>query len=195
MHFMKTFKLTCLFVLFCVVAQGQSSKKDEGIKLGFKTGVNASQFLSSDDIDQSMRYGFHVGLISEIIISDKASFQPELLYSSQGNMTPDVKNKFEYINLPLVLRYYAKQNLSVDLGPQLGFLVNSFSKGNEGNTKLDDQNSFDFALCGGATYDLENNFFVQARYNLGLINISKEEGPGAIKYQNSVVQFSVGYYF
>ncbi len=189
------FLKTLFLLLITISAFSQASKRDEGIKLGFKGGLNISNFLSSDIEDQSYRTSFHVGFLSEIIVSDKVSFQPELLFSSQGNVGPVVKNKYSYINLPLMVRYYFVENLSLDAGPQLGFLVDSFERGNTGNTDVSDQSIFDFALSVGGTYELKNSIFFQARYNLGLLNVNAASNSDTLKYQNSVIQLSVGYNF
>jgi opacity protein-like surface antigen len=187
-------KRFCIILLLLVSTQffGQKTKKDESIVFGLKGGLNVSNFINSDIDKQSVRYGYHLGLVSEIIISPNTSFQPELVYSSQGNIQNGVKYKYEYLNIPAVFRFYVKDNISVDAGPQMGFLVNSFNKTSEGNNNISDQNFFDFALCLGATYEFSNNLFLQSRYNLGLININDSD---TFKYQNSVIQFSVGYYF
>jgi hypothetical protein len=179
-------------LLFSITFFGQKSKKEEGIVFGIKGGLNVSNFINSDIEKQSMRYGYHIGVVSEIFISSKSSFQPELIYSSQGNIQDGVKYKFEYINIPTIFRFYIKDKLSIDSGPQMGFLVNSFEKRNDGKNDIKDQNTFDLALCLGVTYDFKNNIFVQSRYNLGLLNINQSD---TFKYQNSVIQFTVGYNF
>ena len=185
-----------LAVFFLVLnSSAQTSKKEEGIKIGLKGGLNVSNFLSSDIEDQSYRTSFHLGFVSEIIISEKVSFQPELLFSSQGNVGKDTKQKYSYVNVPLILRYYVVDNFTIDAGPQLGFLIDSFSRGNDGNNSINKQNFFDIAIAAGATYELKNNIFFQGRYNLGLLNVNSGDNSDTFKYQNSVVQLSVGYYF
>jgi hypothetical protein len=188
------FRQMCLLLLTLNI-YAQSSKKDEGIKMGFKGGLNVSNFLSSDIEKQSFRTSFHVGFLAEVIVSDKVSFQPELLFSSQGNVGPETKQKYSYINVPLVLRYYVADQFSIDAGPQLGFLVDSFSRGNSGNKSISDQTIFDLAIGVGGTYELKNNLFFQGRYNLGLLNVNGADNSDTLKYQNSVIQLSVGYYF
>jgi len=188
------FRQMCLLLLTLNI-YAQSSKKDEGIKMGFKGGLNVSNFLSSDIEEQSFRTSFHVGFLAEVIVSDKVSFQPELLFSSQGNVGPETKQKYSYINVPLVLRYYVADQFSIDAGPQLGFLVDSFSRGNSGNKSISDQTIFDLAIGVGGTYELKNNLFFQGRYNLGLLNVNGADNSDTLKYQNSVIQLSVGYYF
>ena len=189
-------KISLLLILLSFInLYSQSSKKDEGLKLGFKIGPNLSSFLSSEIENQNIRSGIHLGIISEIIFSNNLSIQPELVYSSQGNQLPLTKQKYEYINLPIIIRYYLNSNLSIDSGIQLGFLIDSLSKGNEGKIKLKNQKKVDFSVSGGSTYDFNNNLYIQARYNLGLTNINNSSNADVYKYQNSVFQISFGAYF
>lgn len=190
----KIITVVVLLSMLTTTLFSHKTKRDEGVVIGLKGGLNASKFLSSDIISQKTRSGFHIGFISEIIVSEKVSFQPELLYSSQGNVEPLTKQKYEYLNIPLILRYVVSNSLSIDAGAQIGFLINSFRKGNDANTNLSNQNFIDFAGVCGATYELYNIFF-QARYNLGPVNTNSADNSDIFKYQNSVFQLSSGYNF
>lgn len=193
----RTLALVLCGVLF-VVASGysQSSKREEGIKLGFKAGLNVSNFMSDDiEEDMAIRTSIHIGFLAEVIISDKASFQPELLYSGQGYVGEATKKKFNYINVPLLLKYYVAENISIEAGPQVGFLISSIERGNDGNADFEDQNLIDFGVNVGLGYELPSGIFFQGRYNLGLTNINGSDGADTFKYSNSVFQISVGYMF
>ncbi len=189
--------LLAVVLCTCFLANAQTSKREEGIKFGIKGGINLSNF-NGDVEDNAMRYGLHIGMVSEIIISDKFSFQPELLYSAQGfkNETPNnfSKAKFDYVNLPLMIKYYAADKFSVEAGPQVGFLVNAKNRDNSGNTSIDDQNVVDFGINAGVGYELKNGMFFQGRYNLGITNVNGDSN-GAVKYTNSVFQLSIGVLF
>ena len=195
-------KMRKLLLIFCgaLLTTGavysQASKRDEGIKLGFKSGLNVSNFMSSDiEEDMAFRTSIHIGFLAEVIISDKASFQPELLYSGQGYVGEDTKKKFNYINVPLLLKYYVAENISIEAGPQVGFLINSIERGNDGNTDFEDQNIVDFGVNLGLGYEFPSGIFFQGRYNLGLTNINGSDNSDTISYSNSVFQLSVGYMF
>src|SRR5690606_28394224 len=168
-------KMRKLLLVFCgtLLTTGavysQASKREEGIKLGFKSGLNVSNFMSSDiEEDMAFRTSIHIGFLAEVIISDKASFQPELLYSGQGYVGEETKKKFNYINVPLLLKYYVADNISIEAGPQVGFLINSIERGNNGNTDFEDQNVVDFGVNIGLGYEFPSGIFFQGRYNLGL---------------------------
>ncbi len=137
------------------------------------------------------KISFHFGGIAEIPISEKMAVQPELLYSSQGSKWPinSAGNnlKLDYLNLPLMAKYYIIEGLSVEAGPLAGFLIST-------NANKDDFKSFDIAVGIGASYKIGNNLFVGLRYNKGISNINANsdfEGNN----QNNVFQISGGYAF
>ncbi len=180
-------------------AHAQKDKREEGVKIGVKGGLNISNFMSDDIEDNAIRTSIHLGVATEFIVSDKWSFQPELYYSGQGfsNQDPDgfSREKFNYINLPLIAKYYATKNLSVEVGPQVGLLLSAKNKTNDTNDDIEDQKAIDFGLVGGLGYELSNGIFFQARYNLGLTNINDGPSATSVKYTNSVILLSVGAFF
>jgi Outer membrane protein beta-barrel domain len=192
-------KIYLLFVLLPVfLTQAQKTKQDEGVKIGVKGGLNVSNFMG-DLTNNAIRTSIHAGLVAEFMISDKFSVQPELLYSGQGfTNTGGIgyeRSKFDYINLPILAKFYLVKKLSLETGPQIGFLISAKNRTNTSNTTVDKQKTVDLGLNLGAGYELENNVFFQARYNLGLSNINNSSNSSAVKYTNAVIQFSVGYFF
>lgn len=193
--------------LFALAAMGLSANAQQVVKFGPKAGVNFAN-LSGDDIEDSkMKTSFHVGAFAEIFFTDKFAIQPEVLFSAQGaeEKEGDGKWNLDYINIPIMAKYYVIDGLAVEAGPYVGFNMNSELE-SEGVTMdvKDGTKSVDFGLGLGANYNLDNGFFIGARYNLGLSEIGKSseqtvggitietEGPDA---KNSVIQISVGYKF
>lgn len=176
------------------------------LKFGPKAGVN---FANLSGVDNSeMKIGFHVGAVAEIKFNEKFSIQPEVVYSAQGakNTTTvpvlgEVNTTWnnDYINIPILAKYYIVDGFSVEAGPQVGFLVKSEAKIESGNSSIkddtkDDFKSTDFGLGFGLAYDLPVGMFVNARYNLGLSDIRNNTNSGdAIK--NNVIQVGIGYKF
>lgn len=184
-----------IIVSSSLTISAQKSKKDEGITFGLKGGLNVSNF-AGDINDNTFRTSIHLGVFSEIMISDKFSVQPELLYSGQGfsgSTTPGFsRSKYDYINLPILAKIYIAEKISVEAGPQIGFLVSAKQRTTDDNVKISDQKTVDFGLNLGLAYDLKNGMFFQTRYNLGLSNVNSGSNANAIKYTNSVIQVSVG---
>ena len=193
-------KRFCLILLLLVSAQvfGQKSKKDVGIVFGLKGGLNVSNF-SGDITHNSNRTSIHMGLLSEIVVSDNFSLQPELLYSGQGfsgSSTPGFsRSKYDYINIPVLAKIYLTEKLSIEAGPQIGFLVSAKEKTEMDKLTIPNQKTVDFGLNLGLAYDLQNGIFFQTRYNLGLSNVNAGPNENAVKQTNSVFQFSTGIIF
>lgn len=217
-----------LLLVAAVAAFTFSTAQSQEIRLGVKGGVNFSSLGGDDTGDLKGRTGFHIGGLVEIPISDKFSVQPELLYSAQGaqaefsesfsemgmNFSVDAKAKLnlDYINVPIMAKYYVIEGLAVEAGPQIGFLMSAKQKseisvsGNlpaeildmmdfeDGDEDVKDEfNTLDLAIGLGASYRLDMGVFFGVRYNLGLSNIYKEDD--GFKNQNNVFQISAGYSF
>ncbi|HZW76960.1 MAG TPA: porin family protein [Flavobacteriaceae bacterium] len=121
----------------------------------------------------------------------------------------EMKMKLNYINIPIMAKYYVAEGFSLVAGPQLGFLMSAKAdadvsvKGNIGGMTIEESSSetvdikdqfsgFDLSFGVGAAYRLDMGVFFGARYNLGLTNISKENDESS---KNGVIQVSVGYSF
>ena len=182
-------------ILFCINLNAQSSKREEGITFGIKGGLNVSDFLG-DIKNNTFRTSVHLGVFSEIMISDNFSLQPELLYSGQGysgRVLPGFsRSKYDYINFPVLAKIYIAKKISIEAGPQIGFLVSAKEKTSDDKINIPNQKTVDFGLNLGLAYDLKNGVFFQTRYNLGLSNINSGSNVNAFKYTNSVIQVSVG---
>lgn len=178
----------------------------EFVYFGVKGGVNFSSFTGDgydDFVDPEERTSFHLGLLAEIPVSDRFSIQPEVLYSAQGydissmDGADDVEFQLDYINVPVLAKFYLFNRFSIEAGPQIGFLVNkeidTNPTGDGGDISINDDNykDVDFALGLGASYKF-SNFFVSGRYNIGLSDIYDVEGVDA---KNSVIQAGVGLMF
>lgn len=196
-----------------LIALSFSANAQQEIKFGAKAGVN---FATLSNVSKAkMLTGFYVGAVAEIKLTAKFSIQPELVYSSQGakntysetiiGITTEHSNhdKLDYINIPVLAKYYITDRFSFELGPQFGFLIKAESKDeiivNDVKTTdtrdfKNEVNSFDFGIGAGLAYDLSNGIFLNGRYNLGLTNVGKSD-----EYykdaKNGVIQVGVGYKF
>ena len=177
------------------------------VKFGPKAGVNFANISGLDNSE--MKTGFHVGAVAEIKFNEKFSIQPEVVYSTQGAKftynNAEVKLNNDYINVPIMAKYYIVDGFSVEAGPQVGFLAKAEQEGSycgfTGTVDAKDRyKSVDFGLNFGLAYDLPMGFFVNARYNLGLSKVGEDYTIGNLTYEaannkNSVIQLGVGYKF
>lgn len=196
-----------ILAAIAVMAFGFANAQD--VKFGLKGGINLSRF-SGDIEDASSKIGFQVGGFAEFKLTDKFSIQPELLYSTQGakfeesevNYFYKEKINTNYLNVPVMAKYYVASKFSVEAGPQIGFLLSAkdkweemyYGEKNSGTDDAkDDIKSVSFGLNVGAGYDFTENVSVGVRYNFGLSNISDFDSDA--KIHNNVVSLSVGYKF
>ncbi|MGY5847540.1 porin family protein [Salegentibacter sp. HM20] len=199
------FGLIC--ILFLWISGGMLAQE---ISFGAKGGVNFANFGGddADEINTESLTGFHLGLLALWKFSEKFAFQPEVLYSSQGakvsesffdedfgNMNVDVKLKLDYISVPLMLKFFPIEGLSLELGPQLSFLVDSEAEADVQGENFsvdikDETNSFDFSGAVGLSYNLPMGLFFQGRYIMGFTDVYEDSD-----IRNRVLQLSIGYKF
>ncbi|OOG68887.1 porin family protein [Flavobacterium sp. A45] len=162
----------------------------QGVKFGVKAALNVST-LTGDVDDASSLVGFQVGGFAEIKVSEKFAVQPELMFSTQGSESEGENFNLDYINIPVMAKYYVAKSFSVEAGPQIGFLV---SAEYEGEDVKDFVSSTDFSFNFGAGYDFTENLSAGLRYNLGLTNVYDVDiSDDSVK--NGVFSVSLGYKF
>lgn len=179
------------FLVAAIAVLGFSHVSAQKIKFGAKGGFNLASVSGKNTTGKEVVTSFNLGILSEIPVSTKFSFQPEIMYSGQGYSFNDQTFALSYLNLPLMGKYYVAKGLSVEAGPQIGFL---FSAKNEDINVKDSFKKVDFGVNFGLGYKFDNGLNFGARYNTGLTDINNvKNASGTIK--NSVFQFSVGYFF
>jgi hypothetical protein len=164
------------------------------VRFGFKAGVNLANLTG--DADGDMKIGFNAGALAKISVSEAFSIQPELVFSAQGTKEDiggddDLKTNLGYINLP-ILAQYNTSGFTIETGPQFGFLISKkFKMGDDSEDIPDDViKGLDISWAIGAAYLTNSGFGVNARFNLGLSNISEDDDT---KVKNSVIQIGVFY--
>jgi opacity protein-like surface antigen len=191
---------------------------------GIKAGANYAKLTS--DMDPDYIFGFHAGLVAEYKLTSQFALQPELLYSLEGAkaemdfregeffFSSEEKIKLGYINLPVMAKYYVTPALSFEAGPQIGFLISGESEyeiaSNFDEFEIDESGTEDirdevkkisFGLNFGLGYDISSSLFVQARYHLGLSDISdydEQDDEFEVDFEeikNQSFQLSLGYKF
>lgn len=185
---MKKIILSAIAVMAFGFANAQETK------FGVKGGLNFANL--GGDADGDLVTSFHVGALAEIKLTDKFAIQPEIVLSGQGaDFSEDGLDsliELSYLNVPVMAKYYVIEKLSLEAGPQIGFLL---SAKNEDVDVKDSFKSIDFGFNLGAGYDITEHFFAGVRYNIGLSNISDFPDEADFKTNNSVFSVSVGYKF
>lgn len=193
---MKKQLLIGLFV--CAIVPAAMSQISGGVRLGANI---ANQKFDAEglSISPDSKLGLLGGLYLTASLSDKIGIQPELYFSSMGSKL-DVQGfesttKLNYLSLPVLVRYNFTENISLQAGPQLGFLLSA--KGEVDGTSEDIKDSFkglDLGAAIGLGVDF-GPFNGGLRYVLGLANTSDESDPdgGDFTVKNNSLQIFVGY--
>ena len=210
----KTIIILCtLFLSASAIAQ------DQKVKLGIKAGLNLAMLtLDKSELDSSSKAGFTAGVMVEIPMTKKFSLQPEIMYSQQGTKTSfsdsDVTNsnyestiKLNYLNIPVMLKYYVIEGLSVQAGPQIGILLKANNKYKDNFLGYDNQESFDLkeyssgidtSVNVGLGYQFKDKFYTDLRYNISYSNVFKDGETNHFidnDMKNRVLQITIGYFF
>jgi len=195
-------KKLILAVLFVFAALTNSNA--QVVQFGVKGGVNFANLNGGTggiDYDFKNKTGFYAGALAEIKLLPNFSLQPEAMFSSQGAAS-DVNGvddfNLDYISVPVLAKFYLiTDRLSIEAGPQFSFLINDSDAvfqevTNDQSQRVDGKKpeSFDFAVAGGLGLKIAGGLFAQARYTIGLTEISKNA-----EAKNAVFQVGLGYLF
>ena len=195
--------------------------------------IDSVYFLTVNGAKVKPNGGFILGGLFEYKVNDMLGLQFELFYNQYGyNITGTVdkknqgdddfvtykynaKTKISNFSAALLLKIYACDYLSLDLGAQPSFCFRATKEGKRGIEQFkiayndnDEYNSLNFCATGGLT-GYYGNFFLSARYSIGFTDILKTKTPALLndekeeiyytyseaKSTTSSVQFTLGYRF
>lgn len=189
--------ISILLVLFSLPAMAQVGEMRSNFAVGVNGGININSVSFTPTIKQGSLMGITGGLtaryISEKYFAMICGIQMELNYSQHGwkekyeESTDSYSRTMDYIEIPLLahLAFGRDRGMQffLNLGPQIGFLLNETEKyeytGEEWdpNTRVKEQygkmaeNKFDYGIVGGAGVELRTkagNFLVEGRYYFAL---------------------------
>ncbi|MCD1117013.1 porin family protein [Chryseobacterium turcicum] len=171
----------------------------------------------------SPKYTFYVGGMAEYKINDNFGLQAEVLYSPLGAkekidginagvvfVGEQTKVELGTILVPVSAKYFFTENISVAAGANFGVILTAKQKTVIGSDFInvgvvDEENNsgeidikkdikkLNIAPFVGVEYMLENGLFFDARYSLGVSNLSNDGSGG--KVTNSFAQIGVGFKF
>lgn len=167
-------------LLLTMLVIGSISISNAQIKIGVKAGANLSSLNGDTNVDG--RTSFYIGGLVDLAVSESFHVQPEVLYSSEGAEDFDLS----ILRVPIMAKYYIFGGLNLQAGPVIGIKVGA-------DDAIDNQvKSFDYGLAGGAAFELEGGLFFDARYNIGLADISDVTG---FEVKTNAFQVGLGYRF
>lgn len=197
---MKTTFLIVASFFGIAAATAQTDKTD--IEFGVRGGVNFANIANENsNLDSpDSRTSFYAGVLAELPLHERFSMQGEVFYSGQGFerniplINEKVQYKADYIQVPILAKFYIVEGLSVAAGPQFGFKVNEnidYKPGIDGGEiNMDSLQTFDMQGTAGLEYKLDNGLFIQGRYSYGFSDLIKDSSV-----HTSVFSAGLGYMF
>ena len=180
-----------------MMAAGASAQMPS-FEWGVKAGLNVSG-MNNTGLDS--KTGLTAGVFVDYRFNDWIGMSADLLFSREGAMLKSGGDKYiaktNYLNLPILAKFYVLDQLALNIGIQPGVLLSGKDKVKESGeetafTTTNNYKSFDFAFPVGVSYEFFNKLILDARYNIGVANISAGEGG---KVHNNVFALTLGYRF
>ena len=188
--------VTRYFLISFILAATLSGTKAQEIKFGVKGGLNLAD-LGGDSGDTDFRLGIHAGGFVSIPVLTNFRVQPEILYSQQGAQADfgSDEQKYDYLNIPVMVKFRLTKNFNLHAGPQLGILLSAKEefRGDEEDVK-DTLTSTDIGVGFGLGYETSDNVSIDVRYNLGITDIV-DDTIDVFSLNNQVIQVSLGIAF
>ncbi|HLT52783.1 MAG TPA: porin family protein, partial [Flavobacteriaceae bacterium] len=164
--------LTLVAVLGFLSISAQTTKF--GVTAGF---TNITERAKSDEISYSQsEAGFYIGALADFTVSEKFHIQPQALYANAA------ESSFLYI--PVLAKYYAAEKLFLLAGPQANIFLEETPE---------EINSVGIDLTFGLGYEINENFFIEARYSFEMTN--RYTGDFDITDRLNTLHVGVGYKF
>lgn len=173
-------------------------------RTGIKGGLNVSNLYIDDVSDENLRPGFHLGVFTQLPISEFFAIQPEVMYSTKGasaTYDPDVFDlegeydfNLNYVDVPILANFRLGESADIQIGPYVSYLTNA-NISTEGtidesaNLDRDNFNTIDYGLSAGFQLNFDA-ITAGARYNYGLNQIADSNAAEAIlgDARNSLAQ-------
>jgi hypothetical protein len=167
-----------------------------GVRFGIKGGANIANVNGdfTDGLsDWKSTVGFCGGIFLELNFGRVLTIQPEVLYTMKGADTGDGKLKFDYLEIPILLKLripMGSVHPFIFAGPAFGFNLKALIEG----YKIDDMPSSDYSAVLGGGLQLGRSVHIDVRYTMGL---QKLEVPDLemIDLKNGVLSATIGLAF
>ncbi len=174
MRFTIVYFFTLLFASTILSGQETAEQRFKG---GIVAGFNVSQ-IEGDGIAGYDKFGFQAGVRVAIVLKEKMDLGVEMLFSQRGSAVRNTdqgtfpfKLTLNYVEVPIIFNYMDWQaededyyRLHFHSGFSYGRLIGFSSDDNQLTVLGDFFRDNDVSWIGGATYYINENFGITARY-------------------------------
>ena len=188
------------FLLFALIANAQN------FDFGVQAGANFATLSGEESDNYNSRIAINVGVTGEYFLGESFGLSSGIIYSAQGATLEqegsEANLKLDYFNVPVMLKYYlGVSGLSLEAGPQVGFLINGdFDSLNTSTDTELEAKSIDLSLGTGLSYKFRrgstlDGLSVGARYMSGLNDVFEDADRNGLEVSNNVFSVNLGYRF
>ncbi|MDH5380769.1 MAG: PorT family protein [Cyclobacteriaceae bacterium] len=185
-----------IILILLVVSSVSMAYSQVNFSAGLKGGVNFANLQGGNANDvYDNRTGYHAGAFLSFK-AQRFGFQPEIIISSQGSkVTTAIINytdRMDYLNIPVLLKFYPADFLSFQFGPQFGILMKQKRSIGSSADLITVYKESDLSLVVGVGIELPMGLNLEGRYNIGISNVNDD--PLIVsEIENQVYQVSVGF--
>ncbi|MER3374128.1 MAG: porin family protein [Allomuricauda sp.] len=167
-----------LFLVVAAVFAFSYSSQAQDVRFGATAGyLNARGSVKADGVSISAsESGFYIGAVADFNVAENFNIQPELLFA--------VVDESNGLMLPILGKFAISEKFNLQAGPQLVFSLEDTPE---------DFSSVEFDLAGGIGYDIDDDFFIEARYTFQINN--SYTGSEDVKVRGNYLTVGVGYKF
>lgn len=198
----KTTLLPLLIIASIISARSQSDKFVMGAKAGFN--IATQEPIGSYPREASSIVRIHFGVVTETKLYQQFGLQAEFMYSGHGSKYTGItrvqlKSVFDYINVPMFLKWNVNDNFSIMAGPQFGMIFDQeFQDDRTGKVRKEDFSTkysrFEISAGGGLEWKSDSGVGFYSRYVYGITDI--DEGLPFLNFtRNKTFQFGFVYWF
>jgi hypothetical protein len=129
---------------------------------GIRGGTNTNGIKNSTrSYINSISVGSHFGVYAKIPTSNNTSVKTELVFTKRGSKDVDLN----YLEIPILFSFTPIKSLDLDFGGNIAIKILSTTD------YIDTYRGFDFGLCSGLTFRLNERIMFVSRYFHGLSSI------------------------
>lgn len=141
-----------LFTAFLLVGTLFSNAQET--TFGAKTGIDLAtvKVKVGGTTASASETGYYAGGFANIGVSEQFSVQPELLFVA-------IKD-FNFLSVPILAKYSISEEFGLLAGPSLNYYLDA------------EEDQFKVNVDFGASYDISEEFQVNAKYSLGMGDVS-----------------------
>ena len=185
-----------IFLLLALVVTSTTAFSQITVRPGIRSGVN---FAKLTNTGSDSKTDFYIGGFAAIEFARFYTLQAELTYTRQGadsKFSSDFDIELQYLSFAVANKFFMIPGMGLHaiVGPAINIKVSD--NYGDGFDSLED---FDFVLFGGLGYEFPFGLTLEARYNIGLVDIFGYNINNDVSFDdvilNEVIQLGVAYKF